>query len=515
MIHQSPLILLITSLSIFISSPSATAEDKDDKSEPSPFQLHVQKMKIKGEGLRLTTQHLNSESISLPCPQCKTLGSYHNTRPSPPSHGIDRDFCPHNRKKDHLDLNIWTCLSCGFSNHKSFFNQASKLSSEDSAKIKEGLSDFFIKEFNVDILKVGQQLNQEDIPTHVKYSLMRSILPQLDLPWTAKADFFLNYAWIERRRLSSPISHPALSTPISSINEKLKLFNLHKKIPNITSKPRELLPFISYAKKSNSDDKQLFILHIYEAAQLNRLGYPSKASQLLKQAILMEETKTFQAIAQTKHQILVNEIEQLKEAIICIKEAIRAEEYGFKELKSSIYLLGELKRRIGILPESKAWLQASLSIQEGVLKTWSRDQLLTIPEHPGILPESEKNQISQTLKYLKRLEQQHQSSYLPKNITEEQASRWLREIYLSAVKYKREFQMDPESIPELYQLGMLKGQPDLSNHMLKFFSLHTHKEQSIASMRYKVDCLIPFSKLNHHYLYTFSQGKLETVKSEL
>ena len=339
---------------------------------------------------------------------------------------------------------------------------------------------------------------------------MLSILDKLELPWKAKADFHLTYAWTERLRLCSPIAHPSLSTTISSINKKLTLYEKNNQLENITSDPKEILSFIYQHRR---DTIHLFLLALYEASQLDRLGYTPKAAELLKQAILMDTEGNYKNIAQFKHSVLMSEMEQLKEAVIAIKEAIRNDEYQLEELMSVTYL-GELQRRIGLAPEAMGWFNLSISLEHPPLSQWSKEQIKMLPSTQGMLADGEKLLIQKVSYAIQQQKRQTTNGFDPKLISEERVSRWIKELHMAAVHYHREYRLDPESLNELYELGLLKGQPNLKPEALRFFKLSIDDQQRLSSLRYQIDCLVPFSDANGHYLYALKKGQLNKVPSK-
>jgi tetratricopeptide (TPR) repeat protein len=502
------LITLLANLAILWSEGPAKSPSE------TKLRLQAQSMSIEGEGKRSTSLGSSGSIIAVPCPLCKSTAQYYNLKPSFPDKGMDRDFCKHYREKSHYDLDVWTCTECGYSNHKSFFHQAPSLTEDERKELKGSLVSSFIQQFGLNISKLGHKIDQEDIPTNIKYRLMLSLLEKLDLPWKAKADFHLNYAWTERLRLCAPIAHPSLSTSISAINKRLTLFEKSNHLKNVISDPTQVLDFIYQHRRDTTDPTHLFLLALYEASQLDRLGYTPKAAELLKQAILMSTEGNYKSIAQFKHSVLMSEISQLKEAVIAIKEAIKHDEYHLNELISATYLLGELQRRIGLAPEAAAWLELCISLDHQPLSQWSQEQIKKCPKTPGMLPDGEKLLIQKASYAIQQQQLRTKLDFDPRNISEDRASTWTKELHMAAVHYNREYRLDPESLSELHQLGFLKGQPNLGPEALRFFKLIIDKQQRLSSLRYQIDCLVPFSDQSEHYLYTFKKGQLHKVPAK-
>ena len=80
-----------------------------------------------------------------------------------------------------------------------------------------------IQHLGINHQKLGYKVDQEDIPTVVKYSPHGKVdRPTLNLDENIMADFYLNFAWCQRRQTLRPhrLSHP-YPTPSDLINERL------------------------------------------------------------------------------------------------------------------------------------------------------------------------------------------------------------------------------------------------------------------------------------------------------
>lgn len=489
------------------------ADDEATRQNQVKLSIRAQKMLLEGEGSRRNDMANPQSSLIVSCPLCENKSKFYNITQSNTDISIDRDFCRHSHQKGALDFKIWLCTHCGYSNHKSFFTTKPELTEDEQKELNGRLIAFFIQQFGINISKLGHRVGQEDVPSHIKYAQMLSILDKLDLPWKAKADFHLNYAWIERHRLCAAIVHPGLSTTISSINKKLATYAKHRKEKNISAHPNKLLDFIYDQQKNSPDELYSFLLLIYEAEQLNRLGYTPKATEALKKAILMEQPAPYKNIAQFKYQVHQNEIHHLRESVVCIKNAIKEEQYDQNELPSTIYLLGELQRRIGLIPEAIAWLDTASQLQDKNIAQWAKEQRLSLPKKHGLVPDSESILIQKALRDLNKLKDQTVATFDPSDVTSEKAERWLREIHLAATHYHRQYRLDPENLQELFSLGFLKGQPDLVAEALRFFKISVQKSAPASSLRYNIECLLPFSEGNQYYLYSYINGQVKKIES--
>ena len=82
----------------------------------------------------------------------------------------------------------------------------------------------------------------------------------------------------------------------------------------------------------------------------------------------------------------------------------------------------------------------------------------------------------------------------------------MEELFLACIQYRRQFQLDPENLEELYDLGLLKGQPDLNKPALRFFRLQIDTELQTASLRYTLDCILPFSDDEGFFTSSYSEA---------
>ena len=264
---------------------------------------------------------------------------------------------------------------CGYSHLKNFFPL--EVDEEFKAKHADTLKLAFFERLRqttgLNIDKLGFTLDQEDIYTAVKFSQVEMVLDDLKFNNSMKADFHLRFAWSERMRLCQPISEPILSNAIGIIIDRLKLYEHEKQLKRITSNPKQTLAFLASLEEEREDKVINFLCLIYEAQQWDRLGQSSRARELLKEAMKKSPSEKSKKVPMFKLKVLENEIKHLKEALIAYKEAIKANEEDL-DLQHPPFLIGELHRRIGLFPESKAWLELALAQTkaEGKTKNFNR-----------------------------------------------------------------------------------------------------------------------------------------------
>lgn len=505
-------------ITLILGVTSVFAQDKPESPMgPEPkaqlLKMRAKSMLIEGEGKR------NRAGISgemnrmvVVCPLCKNDFQAVNLEDRSANKGRDRDFCPHNSFKSGLDFDIWTCPDCGYSHHKSFFHQLPETPEGFDLLLRKQLKEEFSRQYRVNIQKLGYTLDQEDIPRSTKYLQLHTLMPYVDLPWKVMADLHLKTAWSERLRLCEPVVQPTLSKDVGIINEA---FDEHEKrlrldTPMIQD-PAAVIVFLDEKMKKSISDRQTFLLHIYKAGQLTRLGHPQQASRELKKAVMMKLPKEMRSIATFKTRLLESESRHLKEAIIATKEAIRAGEHLREEIESTIYLLGELQRRIGLFAEAALWFDQAMESSPEPLRTWAKEQRALLPPNPGLAPDSEKILIQRALDQLKKSAVANSDGPIdPATISPQRVRRWLWEIHLAAIHYRRTYGLDPESLMELHELKLLAGQPDLTLPYLRAFNLDVDRNQAITSLRYTVRCILPVKSDNGAFMLSLTRGEYQS-----
>jgi tetratricopeptide (TPR) repeat protein len=502
----------LTLIAIFLLTPFLWSEEKEEvvSAEDLPLRRSARKMLDEGEGLK----HRNAlagevTTLRAECPVCnEKFSAYHMTEGAADK-GIDRDLCRHASHISSLDLDIWACTNCGFSHFKSFFNQKLNppLPEELRKKQEAFLARAFVEVLGVNVTKIGFKIDQQDIPRSIKYTLMENLLPQLGLPWKVKADFHLRKAWSERLRGCETLRSPYMSGALGSINSALKSFEKRHDLKPIMADPAQVLLFLDHYLEKDKSLQGRFLVHVFRASQLNRLGFLHGASEELKKAILMNNPKPIRELAVFRNRLLESQIKHLKEAVIATKESLRVEEHSRDELQSTIYMLGELQRRIGLFAEARVWFKTYLDLGENDLTVWVKEQLSALPKSVGLAPDSEKV-LAQTVsdRFLELKKEDEKDD--PSQITKEQVRRWLSEINIAAVTYNRKYKLDPENLQELFQLGYLKGQPDLELQHLRFFQLKSNSGSPLASTRYTVNCLLPLFDKEGSFMASSSRGRL-------
>lgn len=507
----------ILSFLAFCSWACFAEVDKTPEKSPLQLKLRAQNMILEGEGQRnISSFDEKSSTLKIPCTVCSNVFLAVNTNLHPADRGMDRDFCCHSKSKSSYDFNIWTCTKCGYSNHKSFFSFGTKaaMTETELASIKDMWVALFLETLGVNLLQYGAPVDQEDIPSFLKYQMMFKILPKLDLTWKVRADFFLNFAWIERMRLCAPIMSPTLSTTISSINDALKDYEKANKIDLVVSKPKECLVFLDTLEdRAKNDISYRFLIKLYQASQMNRLGLTGRAHELLKEAVLLDIDASWRNIANFKIKVLLHEIALLKEAVIAMKEAIKAGEYQGEECASVIYLCGELQRRIGLFAEADAWFVAAQDISSPLLKEWAKEQRQSYPKslvHP--VSDGENILIHKAMQLAR--EADLAPTFTPQSLSHERAKKWLEALDMASINYFRRYGIDPDSLEELFDLDLLKIQPDLPKDALRFFNMRADKKSIDPSIRYSFDCLIPFSDGSQFFLLSSNKGVISKKESK-
>ena len=185
-------LILILSLILSLACLSARIFADEPQKSPSQLKLRAQNMILEGEGQRnISTFDEQSSTLKISCISCGNNFMAVNTDLHAADRGMDRDFCCHSNNKSSYDFNVWTCSKCGYSNHKSFvsFGPTTAFTDAEKEAIKAQWVTVFLETLGVNLIQYAAPISQEDIPSFLKYQMMLSILPKLNLPWKVKADF--------------------------------------------------------------------------------------------------------------------------------------------------------------------------------------------------------------------------------------------------------------------------------------------------------------------------------------
>lgn len=397
--------------------------------------------------------------------------------------GMDRDLCKHSINPSAYDFDIWTCPKCGYSQFKHFFSQEVPdiVRSSVHGIVTETFFSLFRVERNISLDKVGFLISQKDIPSQIKYHLAGITLPAFVTPHRLRALYYLQYMYIERHRMSAPIVNQNLSVPVSWFNSQLQKYKELNGIPEEQfAKPETIYAFLEELEQTKEkwsiQDRTLFA--IFRAVALDRLGFPSEAlSNLRKVEDYKKPDNHAYAVAVFKLDILQHEFYLLKEALMEIREALRANEYPAKEIPSMVYLCGELSRRAGLHTEAYAWLQAAATLfpDDSPLHEWSLEQAALIPQkfRAEKLDETEELFLNIVLRDARIPKQDGEDDSAEMN---RRIAKWIRLLYEALAKYRKELEAWPESVEEMAKLGLLDQDPSLKASAPELFGMAKNPE---------------------------------------
>jgi len=514
--------LMATSKGISKTYKKEPLEEEVNKPARNEMMLRykAEEMMIEGEGPRSTLKIEGEvERLLVNCPLCDQKFKVIHIEKQVESKGIDRDFCKHTFNKSAIDFDLWCCPSCGYTHFKNFFPL--KVNEEFKTKYAKQLSLAFQERLRqntgLNIDKLGITLDQEDIFTSIKFSQMQMVLPDLNLPYVLKADFHLRFAWSERMRLCQPINEPLLSNAIGVIIERLKLYENKHQLTKLIRSPEGMLGFLSNLKEDRAQNNIIeFLCTIYEAQQWDRLGHTAKARELFKEAMKKAPSEQSRKVPIFKLKVLENELFHIKEAIIAYKEALRINEDNL-DLEHVPFLLGELQRRISLFPEANAWLTLALAQTKddksaNSFHRWIQETLELLPQPiPTPVSDAEKILIAKTeimIQNLKASQISDAPSETPPTYDQDTIETWLERVHKATVFYYKEFNLDPENVQELAELGLFKNDPRLEKEASRLFRLKVTKTEFNPLSRYEINSLISFSDKEGYYWPSLKEGEL-------
>ena len=492
---------------------------KEQDKETMQLTLKARAMQLEGQGTRLTeTKSGQVKQVTTTCPVCKQGFQAWDVEYAPLEKGIDRDFCKHTNFKSAYDFDLWICPRCSYTHFKNYF----ELPVDENMRKKvldSGINlmrDLFIKQLQTNIQKMGFLLDQEDIPTVIKYTMMEYYLPDMNLPWSLKTKFYLQFAWTERIRMVAPIIDPALSIISTTTNENLRKYAKKNNYDNIISNQWAVIEFLQAQGEAGMDDNQKMMQNIYMAGQLNRLGYPSEAHDYLKKTVSLQLPNKFRDIIKFKHDLLDHEYKLLKEAVICIKETLRENDPQL-EKQPYIYTLGEEYRRLHMFAEAQLWftLAGSMPVKEDELyHTWAKEQTELMPKADKLPPASEEEVIFLTSveRDLSQPKPAEQEELLKLKNNPELIKEWLGILQQATSYYYSKFQFDPASIGELTDLGLLEQHRILSKVADRYFALKVQKDSKKTEQRFTIICLLPYQDNEGPYYLSIQDGSISRLR---
>lgn len=495
----------------------AIKQDRKRAKELSDLVMKARRMRLEGEGKRLTeTKSGDARQVTTTCPVCELTFKAWDVDRQRSEKGIDRDLCKHAQFKSAYDFDLWSCPQCSYTHFKPYFKNPveDELIEFVQTRGKKLFGELFIKQLQTNIFKMGFTLDQEDIPTIIKYTMMEFFLEKHALPWKYKAKFYLQYAWVERLRMVSPIISPELSVISSTYNTKMRIYARDNDIENIIANPWDVIAFLDKQKESQLNNLEKMMKYVYMAGQVNRLGNIDKAHEYLKKTTKLKLRKEFRDLIRFKHELLKHEVKLLKEAAICIKEAMKRDEFSRDELPQYVYILGELYRRFNMLPESHIWFQLAIEESddpETLLTRWAKEQVGLMPKAASLPPAADEEIIfvEKVRRKLNEPKVRTRQQIATLKSDPKKVSEWLKVLQQAVGFYYKEFQFDPENLNDIIELDLLKNHPELERVATRFFTLEVHKNVKQPYQRYTITSLLPYQDEKGMY-YQSLQGHTES-----
>ena len=502
------------------SKKEKEVSEKEPSRDEMKLRMKAQQMIMEGEGTRSTLKiEGNVKRLLVDCPLCDHKFKTIHVDKQMQSKGVDRDFCKHTYRKSAIDFDLWCCPSCGYTHLKNFFplKVSDEFKEKNADKIKLAFNERLRQSTGLNINKLGFTLDQEDISTAIKFSQMEMVLDELKLSNLLKADFHLRFAWSERIRLCQPISEPVLSSSIGIILERLKLYQIDNKIERITSDPKATLIFLAQLKELRKTPVMEFLCLIYEAQQWDRLGQVGRAKQLLKDAMKNAPSEKSRRVPMFKLKVLENELSHIKEALISYKEAIKENDPDL-DLQSIPFLIGELNRRVGFYPEAKAWIESALAQtpakgETAFLNKWIFNTFTSLPQPIDEQANDSEKILIAKVEHMataaKNKKTAQENGDIPVNYEQDTIDDWLERVHKATVYYYKEFNIDPDNVQELSELGLFKNDPRLEKEASKLFRLKISKAEFNPLTRYQVNCTISFHDENGYYWPSLIDGQIQ------
>jgi len=342
----------------------------------------------------------------LTCPVCAFTPKGSTVMSSNAFGGVDSDYCKHPVGLTYGSP-VWLCPNCGYAQYTAAFEKAvsNKVKDFCLTKLKKvTIADIraasCIREKTVsgkpllpdkDLIRA---ITQDDIPEILKYENFSHIVTHCKRPPGETAELYLGYSWALRRAFCRPFPGSSPSRKVERmIYDESRTIYAHP----VKMRRRVMKILSTRGDELKSDDK--FALRFQLAVCYARLGFIDsaiheldRAHEILKQsdkiaeidrsiALANEGYKTedvtkLRAMRKTftlnrawllrtlilKREMLRREQECQRKALRGLLLIVRDKKYVKEKLAKTVYLVGELYRRLKLLHESYTWLEAAKKI---------------------------------------------------------------------------------------------------------------------------------------------------------
>ena len=314
----------------------------------------------------------------------------------------DRDFCIHAPGTEVVFCSAWLCVRCGYAAPYVDFNRP--VDDEVKKFVKERISpatfSYIVKSkigmpgwtWTPD--SVAEFVKMRDLPEILIYSSAIEIEKQRDPPPERTAKLYVEASHACRRAVCSFLALTSINLSKQLRGLDVMLTRDGKAIPDpgdvasimVIELDRRNRAVAKGRKDQELSPEMRYLMYLRLAGACDRLGdgrsalvYIDKGLQALSapttsRKIAYEDMK---AVAAARRGLMEREAAYQKAAVADMIKALEAGVYKGQALRQTIYMIGELSRRLGDYPRAVAWLRTagSLTRENTKLSQWIKEAL--------------------------------------------------------------------------------------------------------------------------------------------
>jgi uncharacterized protein (DUF2225 family) len=270
----------------------------------------------------------------------------------------DGDFLVRVEGGNHYATRVWTCPYCFFSAYPEVFEQGTHVDFDPSSIVQVALS------WEAKESKDVQSL----IPIRVKYENAAAYYYSIGKPPYFMGVLNLQGSWAARlSKVSLPqdvvsMWHQFYMRSVRNNDSRSKEEVLEEMADSIEKELK------TAGSKAEKDDLSLLL-----ASTLRQSGQHRRAIPLLRDLVSNAQSSELSSAAGDELELAKTEMHFQQEALRYFKEAVKLGETLPEDRLQSIYLIGELSRRLGDLEQAKEWF--GKSAETPMPQRWAREIL--------------------------------------------------------------------------------------------------------------------------------------------
>lgn len=298
---------------------------------------------------------------------------------------MDSDFCVYRPRSFSKISDVWICTCCGYAAFaKNFANSKPSPATKQFVldTIKPLTIKYLAKSENLNLSKLGIKdfgfLGQRNIPEHVRYENAAIIAVKAGSEFSELAALHLGTSHAYRRKLLEPLDISLFTAAIKRVASMIRV-NFVGDGDLVVNELKAALKVAERAKSANAlrserlSRRELFYLTFRMTMLYNQLGEAwnttSYFEDLNEMALSEANPKlktTMQFIIRNTLAFLRAEMKHRQQTILLLRKRLKENQLEDYELLSTVYLLGELNRRMGRLEVALPYLQVTNALTKNI-----------------------------------------------------------------------------------------------------------------------------------------------------